>query len=877
MTARDWSEVEAMLDEAAGLDEDALQAWLRDVPEEHRQQARALLEDQSDFGPWAAEAAARIVASTPRLTVPCDLSHYHVVRRLAAGGMGEVYEAEDPRLKRKVAIKVLHGGAIRRIEEEAQDLARLRHPNICRIYDVGRAEGIDYFVMELLDGVALSERLRKGPLALAEALSIGCALARALAEAHRIGMVHRDVKPANIILTRNGPSLVDFGIADTATAGARVPAGTPPYMAPEQARGMCDPRSDIYSVGAILREMVGADAPVSVRNVIDSCLREDPEERWQSAGDLARALEWLVEPVRAAAAAPWWRRWWTGYAAAALLGLVVLVWVGSRRDKADSPVLLPIQTPRRSVIRNEWQVAVSPDAARVAFLAPGEAGESLVWIRKLSEPSAVALPATVGASLVFWSPDGETVGFVSRGRLQTLQLASGALRSLAPVPGPAQRAVWGEDGHILYSTNNLNREGVIYRIPAAGGTLQRVTSLNATEEELRQGFPALLPGGERFLFVAGSNLMVSTLDEPGHTYLANVRKLGERKLLLRGAFPVGAVGDRVFYVRENKLWSRWLNVEKGQWSSEPQIEIAGVSWAKVTSTGVVLYLPLPGTGRPAWVDRQGRKLGDVPVPEGEIIGVGLSRDGTVLVTRQEEQSAGIGLWVVRDGNAQRIGSGPARYVIPGWSADGKWIFFAGYDGTGLHRRLPVPGAEEELLLPRNREDTVITTTTSDGRYGFGVALNPANGRGFDIFKFDLQTRTREDWSATRENETQPALSPDDRWMAWLCEPSSRGRLCLSPRDEPRNITYLTAIRASEPTWSRDGRHLYFTSGGWLHSMQISFAGARIVAGAPERLFQLCDVHRFGDRYAVDTENRFLVRDLPRPAPDPILVWNSQRR
>src|SRR5262245_31516632 len=115
--ARDWRQVELALDEAAGLDEAALEEWLQGLPEEFQHDARALLKDGPDFGPWAAEAAARIVASTPRLTVPCNLSHYRVVRRLAAGGMGEVYEAEDPRLKRKVAIKVLHGGAIRRIEE----------------------------------------------------------------------------------------------------------------------------------------------------------------------------------------------------------------------------------------------------------------------------------------------------------------------------------------------------------------------------------------------------------------------------------------------------------------------------------------------------------------------------------------------------------------------------------------------------------------------------------------------------------------------------------------------------------------------------------------------------------------------------------------
>src|SRR5215831_16173764 len=235
---RDWQEVEALLEGAAGLGAEEFRAWLAQAPED----IRDLLGESPEFGQWAADAAAQIVQSTPRLRLPCTLGHYRVLRQLAAGGMGEVYEAEDQRLKRKVAVKVLHAAAENCLAEEAQKLGALRHPNICRIFDIGHADDIDYFVMELLDGAPLSDRLRKGPLPLAESIGIGAAIARALAEAHRAGLVHRDVKPANILLTRSGPNLVDFGIAAWAAAGVSALAGTPPYMSPEQARGQCDPR-----------------------------------------------------------------------------------------------------------------------------------------------------------------------------------------------------------------------------------------------------------------------------------------------------------------------------------------------------------------------------------------------------------------------------------------------------------------------------------------------------------------------------------------------------------------------------------------------------------------------------------------------------------
>src|SRR5262249_21391406 len=302
------------------------------------------------------------------------------------------------------------------------------------------------------------------------------------------------------------------------------------------------------------------------------------------------------------------------------------------------------------------------------------------------------------------------------------------------------------------------------------------------------------------------------------------------------------------------------------------VEIDGVRWAKVSPAGLV-YAPLPSKWRPAWVDRAGRKLADVPVPEGRIIGVGVSADGTAFVTRYEEQSPAIGLWVVRGNQAERNGSAPGRYRSPIFSADGRWIYFGDSDATGgVHRRLPVAGAEEELLIQRGREQKVITTTTRDGRYAFGVALDPATNHGFDIFRFDLQTRTRQDWSATEAGESSPALSPDDRWIGWVYSErnGSGGGLYLSPRDEPGNRTLVA--RGASPRWSPDGRELYFTTGDWLNVMPVSFAGGKFLPGKPERLFRLGEqqLNVIGSRYGVESKNRFLVSETYRQPLDPIL-------
>ena len=272
------------------------------------------------------------------------------------------------------------------------------------------------------------------------------------------------------------------------------------------------------------------------------------------------------------------------------------------------------------------------------------------------------------------------------------------------------------------------------------------------------------------------------------------------------------------------------------------------------------------------MDRQGRTLAELPVPEGEILGVDVSPDGAVLVTRTEELSAAMGLWVVRGQNAQRIGSGPGRYIVPAWSSDGKWIYFASYDGTGLHRRSPEPGGEEELVLRRGPGDLNIQSVTRDGRYAFGTAIDATTNRGYDICRLDLHSRVRTAWSATEADEARPALSPDESWIAWQSD-AGGGRLRVSPRDDPSNITYVSMTPAFEPRWSRDGRELYYLApNGWLHSVPIAINHGRVDAGVPERLFQLCDGHRFGRRYAVESANRFLVRDVYRRPPDPVLVW-----
>src|SRR5574341_619388 len=296
-----------------------------------------------------------------RLETGTKLGPYEITGAVGAGGMGEVYRARDTRLGRDVAIKVLPEAFAKdailkeRFEREAKTISSLNHPNICTLYDVGHQDGTDFLVMELLEGDSLAQRLAKGALPVAETLRIGMEMADALERAHRQGVVHRDLKPGNVVLTKSGAKLLDFGLAKpnplAAGSGSSMSAiatqvsptspvtregtviGTFQYMSPEQVEGReADARSDIFALGAVLYEMATGKrafegksqlsvasailekepepisaiqpmTPAALEHVVKTCLAKDPEERWQSAADVRRELAWIAEGGSSVAAA----------------------------------------------------------------------------------------------------------------------------------------------------------------------------------------------------------------------------------------------------------------------------------------------------------------------------------------------------------------------------------------------------------------------------------------------------------------------------------------------------------------------------------------------------------------------------------------------
>lgn len=825
------------------------------------------------------------------------LGPYEVVSAIGAGGMGEVYRARDTRIDRTVAIKVLAADttagleAEGRFEREARALATLNHPRICTLFEFTRLNDQALLIMEHLDGQSLGERLARGRVPLDEALRIGAEIADGLAVAHRAGLVHRDLKPANVMLTKTGAKLLDFGLAKAAAGepvradaptqqsltGAGMVLGTVAYMSPEQLDGRpVDQRSDIWAFGCVLYELLtgrrafdGAtsavvvaailerDAPVpstieptlpaALDRVVRKCLARDPDTRWQSAADLSDELQWLASggergmPAPAPVPQPGraWRDRLLGAAAVAAIALaLVLLWRPSRPPAPVAPTRqLELTIPRTDAYES---LALSPDGSRLAFISSGATGTPSVWVRSMATAAVRPILGTEGAvpgAPPFWSPDGDSIAFVAGRKLRRVNLTSGQVQIIADMQGQILGGDWGADGTILVGTYQLSKTRGIHRVPAAGGQLAAITTLEP--EVLLHATPKFLPDGRRFLFLEWAfderrrDVCVASLESPA-----------PRCFDVRSHFFAGVTDRYLLYSRDARMFAHPFDMNNATLTSDPIVlaerlaedRLAKIG-ASVAGNGTLIYQPSSNKVRQlVWFDRSGARVGvagDSAVQDRFDVDAAGQR---VAIERFGDD--GTQLWIIDAirGVMTKADAGSDQVSAPVLSRDGlRLAYIARQEGRTAVVERPTAGGDGRVVFEYRGEGVVYLATRSWDGKSIVVGVAERNGRTIQLVPLDGAKPTAVGGAWFSPSTVR--LSPDGRWLAYASTQSGQLQVYVSPVPPTGEQWQISASGGEHPQWRGDGRELFFIApDGTMMSAEIA-PGPTFDFTAPRPLFK----------------------------------------
>ena len=764
----------------------------------------------------AMEVAVKLLedSSAERLALGAQLGPYKIESSIGAGGMGQVYKARDTRLGRAVAIKVSSKQFNARFEREARAISALNHPHICTLYDVGP----DYLVMELVEGATLAARLKKGQLPLDQVLRYGVEIAGALDQAHRSGVIHRDLKPCNIMITKLGVKVLDFGLAKTtgeSVTASNVVMGTPGYMAPEQLEGKaCDARTDIYALGLLLREMTtgkGSESlealPPQFAHVVERCLVKEPEGRWQAASDIKEELHWIATALVPGKIETRKSRWQlgTGVAIAGLLvaGALTLWW--NRSNTPEAPTLRYL-----TYSGHDRSPAASPDGRTIAFSSDRD-GRSRIWLKDLGRGDEVALTAGPDDDVPRFSPDGTMILF-ARGQFPHRSLfrvgaVGGEPRKLLE---DVQGGDWSPDGRLIAyirDKSTEDRDASAIGLVSADGTGVREIALD-NGFVLRQ--PRWSPDGQTI----AARQRGHSSGTPDSVFLVGSDGKRPRRL---SAFPGGfAITSLAWSNLNDVVYSQMESPARGVGTARivQQNVTSGAAHSVLRSPHVSTFLEVLGPGLMVFdttLSRQSLReislRGAAASPESRSLTRGNSQDRQPSyspdgewVIFSSDRSGNLDLWElsIKSGAVRRITDDPADDWDPAFTPDGKritWssnrtghfeIWIANADGSGA-RQLTKYGTDAENPV-----------ATRDGWILYCYA-NPAGEFAVGKIRQDGSEASRLAGGDFVE------VSPDDRYAA-----QGFGNGIRFFRITDGSVVPFQIDAANRFRWMPDGRAIAFT-------------------------------------------------------------------
>jgi Tol biopolymer transport system component/predicted Ser/Thr protein kinase len=805
---------------------------------------------------------------------------YQILSAIGAGGMGEVYKARDTRLDRTVAIKVLSAHLAdradlrERFDREARTIAGLNHPHICTLYDIGHQDGIDYLVMEYLEGETLADRLKKGPLPMEQVLQYAIEISDALDKAHRNGITHRDLKPGNIMLTKSGTKLLDFGLAklqqeakpatpfsELATIQGGETAegtilGTLQYMAPEQVEARpVDARTDIFAFGAVVYEMAtGKKAfegrsqasliakiletdpppisslqpvtPPALDRLVKKCMAKEAEKRWQAASDICDELKWIAEQghgTQAALPVPGGiaksgvreRLGWLVAAVAILVAVVLAAAVFYfRRPSAEVKAVHFSVTPPEK--RTLPVIGLGP-----AFFSVSPDGSKLAFVGAdstgrqqlwLRDFDSPTAQALPGTEDA-WGPFWSPDSrFVAftAGSLKKVPANGGPAAIITASPGEGG-GTWNRDGVILFSTGPGSS---ILRVPSAGGSATPVTSLDASQQTLSHDWPNFLPDGKHFLYtIAASN------PENSGIYVGSLDSKDTKLILKAYSSALYAPPGYLLFNRAGTLFAQSFDADRLELKGDAIPIAEGVQFNSangkaaitVSANGVLAYRLVPSAAQNKLVWVD-RKGTEQPLdaPPHAYRNPRISPDGQRVAVTIDELGTQEWLLDTKRGTLTRLTFEGIYNGALAWTPDGKRIAFAS-DRAGP-RNLFWQLADGSGGTERLATSDRQQVASSWSPDGQTLAFEQSNpGTGFDLFVYRLGDRKVETFLQTRFNEIAPQFSPDGRWLAYVSDESGRSEVYVQPYPGPGGKWQISTEGGTEPVWARNGELFYRNS------------------------------------------------------------------
>jgi serine/threonine-protein kinase len=891
------------------------------------------------------------------------LGHYEITSHLGSGGMGEVYQAADVKLGRSVAIKVLPEAfshdveRVARLEREARVLASLNHPNVAGIYGFEEHSGRHFLVMELVPGETLEERIQRGAIPLHEALTLAKQIAEALEEAHDAGIVHRDLKPANIkIAGDDRVKVLDFGLAKStqlespdlslshsptlamSATSAGVILGTAAYMAPEQARGRAvDRRADIWAFGVVLFRMLTGgrifegetltetlakvierdpdwdtlppSTPPSLRKLVQRCLVKNPKNRLQAIGDARIVLQDLIDkPEEAVSPAiagpgsyPLWKKVLPWAAAVALLGFGLLMRpAAAPPDRPLMQFAFPLADGQLFVHGDRPALDISADGRRVAFVGASQNGGRRVYVRNLDAAVETAIPGTDAALNVFFSPDGNSLGFQSGQQIRKMALAGGAASAVivenlelanGPVWGPPG-ITWGSNGMIVYP-NNLGSG--LSMVRDTGGKPEEFTALDPAAHEASHRLPHFLPDGSAVLFTVLRYSVAPPDWSRAQVWVKSV-KTGERKLLIDNALDARYIRENALvFARKGKLFAVRFDPSSLAVSG-PEIQVldgvvqslygtGAISWSgsaqvSIAGTGALFYAP--GSFEPAnlsslvWFDRKGT---GTPIPGMRSMyrfGARVLPDGVHIASSEVYENKDIWIFDSTRGIEDRA-TFEGQNAFPIWAPDGsRFAFRSDRAGPQQIYLSDVNDIRNVKALTAGPFD-VPSAWTPDGKELLFTRGVSALGGNTDIYAVSIDAPDKaRPVLATPADERFPELSPDGKWLAFVSDESRTPALYVQPYPGP-GLRVTVATNAQEPAWSKNGNELFYRGPPGqgqptaLFAVPFTVTDGAFVPGTPVELFRqpaLGSGTTVRATYDVSRDGRFLFNQgIPEVAAD----------